>query len=113
MPRWIVDSPSGKQELVETGVGGAYFDLSRIVWCWDGHGEPPVKVDLGYMERVERIEPVKDANGKQLYGIMITGEHKTTARKVPLRQLVIYLRNRKTGRVAKSKKPPTPLPLED
>lgn len=112
MPKWIINNPQGKQELIETGVGGSYFDPSRIVWCWDFNGEPPVKVDLGFMERIERIEPVKDSNGKQLYGIIREGEHKTTARKVPLQHLVTYLKNRKLGKTKPSSRPPKPLPLE-
>ena len=32
MIRLLVDAPSGAQELVDIGPGGAYFDAARIVW---------------------------------------------------------------------------------
>lgn len=32
MPYLIVNNPLGRQELVEVGESGTYFDLSRVIW---------------------------------------------------------------------------------
>lgn len=106
MPKLLVNTPQGTQEILELGPGGSYFDKTRIVWCWDRDGEPPIKLDLGEMERIERIEPIKDANGKQQYDIILEGEHKTEKVKVPAQNKVVYLLNKKLGKRARSKKPP-------
>lgn len=110
MPRFIVNTPQGTQEDLQLGGGGSYFDPSRILWCWDRDGDPPVKVDLGYMERVEKVEPLLDANGKQIYDIIEEGQHKTEVQKLPAKQLVVYLVNTKRERIGRSKRPPKRLP---
>lgn len=28
----LVNTPSGKQEVIEIGAGGGYFDDARVVW---------------------------------------------------------------------------------
>lgn len=106
MPKFLVNTPQGTQEILELGPGGSYFDRSRIVWCWDKDGEPPVKLDLGFMERIVKIEPIKDKNGKQVYDIILEGEHKTDRVKVPAEQRVVYLLNKKLGKRVKSNRPP-------
>jgi hypothetical protein len=114
MPRLIVNYPDGSQRDEQYGTGGRYDGpKENIVWCWDRDGIPPVEISLGYMERIEKIEIVKDANGKKQYDLVATGENKTTMRKVPQKQLVVYLRNGSTGKVAQSKKAPKKLPPEN
>ena len=113
MLRLLVNYPDGSQRDEQYSTGGSYNGpKENIVWCWDRDGDAPVPLTLGSMERVEKIELVKDANGKQLYDKIEVGEHKTDVMKVPQRQLVVYLRNNRLGKIAKSKKPATKLPPE-
>ena len=46
----LVDTPSGKQELVIIGPGGGYFDPSRVVWDTRTDGALP-DINLGGMVR--------------------------------------------------------------
>lgn len=113
MPRLLVNYSDGSQRDEQYGPGGSYDGPKKnIVWCWDRDGDPPVPLSTGDMERVEKIELVKDANGKQLYDKIEIGEHKTEVRKVPQRQLVVYLRNNRLGKMARSKRAPVRLPPE-
>ena len=113
MPRLIVNYPDGSQRDEQYSTGGSYNGpKENIVWCWDRDGEPPIETNLGYMERVEKIEIITDNNGKKLYDIIVEGENKTKAKRVPQRQLVVYLKNNRLGKIAKSKKPATKLPPE-
>lgn len=105
MPKFIVNTPKQTQEIVETGQGGSYYNKDAIVWCWDRDGEPPIHVDLGFMVRVQRTEPLKDRNGKQVYKTILDGDHKTEVTKVKAYQIVTYLRNLRTGKIRASKRP--------
>lgn len=46
----LVNTPTGKQELITIGVGGGYFDESRIVWDTRTDGPLPA-ITLGGMVR--------------------------------------------------------------
>lgn len=46
----LVNAPTGKQELIEIGEGGGYFDQSRILWDERADGSLPV-ITLGGMVR--------------------------------------------------------------
>lgn len=102
----ILFNLNGKQQMAEVGIGGGVTADAEIVWNDQKDGPFPIKIDLGYMERVERIELVKDANGKQLYDIKEIGEHKTQRVKIPIEQKVVYLLNKKLGKRAPSQKRP-------
>lgn len=47
----LVNTPSGKQELIAIGIGGDYFDPDRIVWDTRIDGPLPA-ITLGGMVRV-------------------------------------------------------------
>lgn len=113
MRQQLIQYSPGNQKIEEYGPFGGYVGpSSNIIWCWDKDGEPPISLDLGYMERVERAELLKDENGKQQYDKIETGDNKYCIKKAPIRQIVAYLKNNKTGKVGKSKKPPVRLPPE-
>jgi len=48
----LVNTPSGKQEVIEIGFGGGYFDDSRIVWDERFDGKLPDDIQIGKMQRV-------------------------------------------------------------
>jgi hypothetical protein len=112
MARLIV-TINGEQAEIQTGIGGRFDgDPSGVIWCWDKDGEPPVVISLGYMERIEKIELIKDANGKQQYDTIVEGDNKSETKKAPARQLVVYLRNNRLGKTARSSRKPLRLPPE-
>jgi hypothetical protein len=47
----LVNAPSGAQEIIEIRTGGAYFDLSRVLWDTRIDGPLPA-IQLGGMVRV-------------------------------------------------------------
>jgi hypothetical protein len=47
----LVNSPSGSQELINVGQGGAYFEASRVLWDEREDGPLP-EIALGGMVRV-------------------------------------------------------------
>lgn len=49
MSKLLVDTPSGKQEIVEVGVRGGYFDPSRILWDERRDGALPNDLVIGGM----------------------------------------------------------------
>lgn len=50
MSKLLVNAPSGAQELVEIGLGGSYFDASRVLWDERADGPLPA-ITLGGMVR--------------------------------------------------------------
>jgi hypothetical protein len=50
MPKLLVNSPTGAQELLDIGEGGSYFDPSRVLWDEREDGELP-EITLGGMTR--------------------------------------------------------------
>lgn len=50
MKKLLVNAPSGKQELIEVGDGGGYFDSSRVLWDERIDGPVP-SVTIGGMVR--------------------------------------------------------------
>lgn len=46
----LINSPSGKQELITIGAGGGYFDAARVIWDTRIDGAMPV-ITLGGMVR--------------------------------------------------------------
>ena len=46
----LINSPSGKQELITIGAGGGYFDAARVVWDTRIDGALPA-ITLGGMVR--------------------------------------------------------------
>jgi hypothetical protein len=117
MPRYIVNYPDGTQRDEEYEGGGdlcSEDDSENIVWCWDDDGDPPVTLSIGYMERLEKIEYLVDENGKRQYEWLEPemGDQKKDRRKVPIRHLVVYLRNNRLGKVARSNRKPKRLSPE-
>lgn len=51
MYKLLVNTPSGKQEIIEVSASGGYFDNSRVLWDERVDGELPL-VTLGKMQRV-------------------------------------------------------------
>jgi hypothetical protein len=47
----LVNAPTGKQELIEVGEGGGYFDASRVLWDERTDGTLPA-ITLGGMVRL-------------------------------------------------------------
>lgn len=52
MKKLLVNTPSGRQELIEVGEGGGYFDASRVLWDERIDGPLPKDVQVGGMYRV-------------------------------------------------------------
>ena len=50
MPKLIVNSPSGIQEIIEISIAGDYYDKSLIVWDERADGALP-EITLGKMQR--------------------------------------------------------------
>lgn len=50
MYKLLVNTPSGKQELIEVTATGGYFDTARVLWDERTDGALPA-VDLGKMQR--------------------------------------------------------------
>lgn len=50
----LVNSPSGRQEIVVVGASGGYFDASRVLWDERVDGAMPA-VTLGGMRRVDGV----------------------------------------------------------
>ena len=48
----LVNTPSGKQEVIEIGSGGGYFDDARVVWDERKDGKLPDDIKIGKMQRV-------------------------------------------------------------
>ena len=48
----LVNTPSGKQEVIEIGAGGGYFDNARVVWDERKDGKLPDDIQIGKMKRV-------------------------------------------------------------
>lgn len=46
----LVNAPTGKQELIEIGEGGGYFDIARVLWDERVDGDIP-QITLGGMVR--------------------------------------------------------------
>lgn len=55
MKNLIVDTPSGKQEVISVGIGGGYFDTTLVVWDERINGPIPPEVvsALGSLKRAE------------------------------------------------------------
>lgn len=51
MAKLLVNAPTGEQQIIEVGVGGGYYDASRVLWDERVDGPLP-EVQLGGMVRV-------------------------------------------------------------
>jgi len=51
MRKLLVNTPSGKQDLLEVGEGGGYGDLSAVVWDEGNDGPMPDGITVGGMVR--------------------------------------------------------------
>jgi hypothetical protein len=51
MSKLLVNAPSGRQEIIEVGAGGAYFDPDRVIWDERVDGPLPEDVQVGGMVR--------------------------------------------------------------
>lgn len=51
MTRLLVNTPNGKQELIEVGEGGDYFDRARVLWDERKDGPLPGGTKAGGMVR--------------------------------------------------------------
>ena len=49
----LVNTTSGKQEVIEIGAGGCYFDDARVVWDERKDGKLPDDIQVGKMKRVK------------------------------------------------------------
>lgn len=65
MKKLLVNAPSGRQEIIEVGKGGGYFDASRVLWDERIDGTLP-SITLGGMVRtgnaLEFNQSVMDAS---------------------------------------------------
>lgn len=114
MKRMIINNPHTAEQVLETYGATGYYDGDdeHIVWDYEEDGEPPVPVTLGQMERVEKIEQAVDSNGKRLYEYVMAGETKQDRKRSLIRHKVVYLRNNRLGKIAKSNRKPTKLAPE-
>lgn len=51
MAKLLVNASTGEQQILEVGVGGNYFDTSRVLWDERVDGDMPA-IQLGGMKRV-------------------------------------------------------------
>ncbi len=51
MTKLLVNAPTGQQEIIEVGIGGGYFDLTRVLWDERDDGPLP-SITLNCMKRV-------------------------------------------------------------
>lgn len=56
----LVNTPSGKQEVIEIGAGGGYFDNARVVWDERKDGKLPDDIQIGKMHRVNNALVTSD-----------------------------------------------------
>lgn len=64
------------------------------------------------LQVVEKTELIKDENGKQLYSLLATEGHKSTAKKVPRKQLTFYGFDTHTGKLKRLDILPKEIPPE-
>lgn len=108
MLKLLIQYSPSDQRVEEYSTGGGYGGpKENILWSWPEDGELTIAVNSGHMERQIQTEPLKDDNGKQIYKIVAIGEHKTKAKRVPVKEKVAYLVNRLTEKRQRSKQPPT------
>lgn len=104
MLKMLIQYGPKDQRLEEYDVGGCYNGPEEnVLWNSEIDGEIEIEINLGKMERVAEVEPIKDENGKQLYKTICFGEHKTKARRIPLYNRALYLYNSHTGKKQKSR----------
>lgn len=51
MKKLLVNAPTGQQEIIEVGIGGGYFDLTRVLWDERDDGPLPA-ITPNSMKRV-------------------------------------------------------------
>lgn len=56
----LVNTPSGKQEVIEIGSGGGYFDDARVVWDERKDGKMPDDIQIGKMKRINNTLVTSD-----------------------------------------------------
>ena len=56
----LVNTPSGKQEVIEIGFGGGYFDDTRVVWDERKDGKLPDDIQIGKMKRINNTLVTSD-----------------------------------------------------
>ena len=65
----LVNAPSGRQEIIQVGEGGGYFDPSRILWDERIDGQIP-EITVGGMKRTGNLlefdEQLLDAHNASL-----------------------------------------------
>ena len=54
MNNLLVNSPTGRQEIIEVSNGGGYFDAARVLWDERIDGPMPV-ITLGGMTRIDGV----------------------------------------------------------
>lgn len=59
MSKLLIVNPAGAQEVIEIGRGGAYFDLSKVLWDERIDGPLP-DVTIGGMVRIEAVPAVPE-----------------------------------------------------
>lgn len=79
MIRLLVDAPSGAQELVDIGPGGAYFDAARIVWDERIDGPLPA-ITLGGMVRQGNVLVFSQARKDQHDAALVVVPREVTMR---------------------------------
>jgi hypothetical protein len=56
----LVNTPSGKQEVIEIGSGGGYFDETLVVWDERKDGKMPDDIQIGKMKRINNTLVTSD-----------------------------------------------------
>lgn len=70
MPYLLVNAPSGRQEIIEIGSTGNYFDIARVIWDERTDGPMPA-VTLGKMQRSgESLVTLQDYTAEHLAVIL-------------------------------------------
>lgn len=56
MNRILVDTPDGRQQVIQLGRGGGYFDESRVLWDEQEDGPMPEITLGGMVRRGDKLE---------------------------------------------------------
>lgn len=79
MNRLLVNTPSGSQDVVYVGFGGAYFDPSRVLWDERTDGPLPA-ITLGGMVRQGNVLVFSQARKDQHDAALVVVPHEVTMR---------------------------------
>lgn len=89
MPKLLVNTPSGRQEIIEISATGGYFDAALVIWDERTDGQLPEELTLGKMQRnggqLVTLEDYLPEHAEAVYQESVTHE-------ITMRQAVLALR---------------------